>query len=234
MTVGVVLGPAHRVVLERDAAGRDLGVDLGVGVAVHVRERDPVGPRPGGLEGVHDRVAARPDLAVDEDRGAGRGGRAADRLEPPRLRRADPVVRGAALDRTGAGRVRREGGVVPVGRVHADGQVGDDPVGERLDRRVVDPVAGRVVSVAVVAGRARRSGRPWPRAIARSPAGSRPSPIGVISTIDPIPLARPSATSSIAGPGPSSRRPGAPGRRRAGARARRRCRAPPPRRVPGP
>ncbi len=50
-------------------------------------------------------------------------------------------------------RVEGEARVVPVGRVHPLRQVGDDPVREQLHRRVVDPVPGRVVRVAVEAGR---------------------------------------------------------------------------------
>ena len=97
--VRVVLRPADRVVLERDAARRDLGVELPVRVAVEVGEGDPVRRGAGGLQQVDDLVGRRPDLGVDEDRGAGRGGGAADRLEPAPLGAADVVVRRTALDR---------------------------------------------------------------------------------------------------------------------------------------
>jgi hypothetical protein len=61
------------------------------------------------------------------------------------------VVRRAALDRTGTRRVERQAGVEPVRGVHAASEVGHDPIRERLDLRVVDPVPVGVVRVAVEA-----------------------------------------------------------------------------------
>ena len=143
--------------------------------------------------------AGRADLGVDED-GDARSGRRppASGLEASRSLREIAVVRGAPLDRAGPRRVERQRWVVPVGRVHAARHVGHDPVGaaSRPSRR--GPSGRR--------GSARRGGsrvaamtfRPVARRHARIAPDRRPSPIGVISTIDWSPVAMASRTSSPA------------------------------------
>ena len=108
---------------------------------------------PAATQQVDDLVGRRPDLGVDEDRRAGRGGRARDRLEPAPLGAADVVIGRTTLDRAGPRRVERQRRVEPVARVHPDREIRDDPVAQLLDGRLVDPRIGGVVRVAVEAAR---------------------------------------------------------------------------------
>ena len=92
LTVGAVLDPPRRVVLEPHATAGQLSVQLGVGVAVEVGQDDAVGPHALAGEQVDDLGAAGPNLGVNQDRRAGLPAPDCRRVEPPLLQPADPLV----------------------------------------------------------------------------------------------------------------------------------------------
>jgi len=100
--VRAVLDPPDRVVRKGHAACGDLRVELQVGVAVHVRERDPVGPSACAREGVHDLVSAGADLGMHHDRRARARAPLRGRLQPTSFAGTDPLVGRPCLDDAGS------------------------------------------------------------------------------------------------------------------------------------